>query len=203
MAERYLETVLTPAVRAAQEHYYKRSYPRFDAAGSTDQLGVSEAAFLGERDSFYLATVTENGWPYVQHRGGPVGFLRVLGPSTLGFADYGGNRQLVSAGSLTRNDRVALFAVDYPNRTRLKILGHATVLDAREHPDLVAAFAPDAGHSAKVERLFRIEVLSYDWNCPKFITQRFTRADVESVVEPLRNRIVELEALLAKRTDPS
>lgn len=199
MAERFLETVLTPAVRAAQQHYYHRTYPDFADAEPADRLGPAETEFLSRRDSFYLATVTENGWPYVQHRGGPPGFLRVLGPSTLGFADYGGNRQLVSVGSVTGSDKVALFAMDYPNRARLKLLGHATVLDAREHQDLAAALAPPGGHAAKVERLFRIEVLAFDWNCPKFITERFTASEVEAAVQPLRARIAELEAQLAGR----
>ncbi len=194
-----MQTVLTPAVLEAERHYYGRTYPSFDHAPESDALGEEEAEFIESRDSFYLATITENDWPYLQHRGGPRGFLRVLGPRRIGFADYGGNRQMISVGSLAVNDRVSLFLMDYPARERLKILGHAKVLDAREHPDLVASLAPPAGHAAKVERLFVIDVLSYDWNCPKFITPRFTAAEVETVVAPLKARIAELEALLQQR----
>ncbi len=192
-----MRTVLTPAVLEAERHYYGRAWEASDQAPEPEPLGADEAAFIQARDSFYLATVTENGWPYVQHRGGPAGFLRVLGPHQLGFADYGGNRQMISVGSISREDRVALFLMDYAHRERLKLLGHAQVFDAREHPGLVEKVAPPAGHPAKVERVFVIDVLSYDWNCPKFITPRFTADEVAESTAPLRQRIAELEARLA------
>ncbi len=201
MADRYLHEVLTPAVLAAERHYYGRAATTATAAPPPEALGEDERAFIERRDSFYLATTTENGWPYLQHRGGAPGFLRVTGPNELVFADYGGNRQMISVGSLARNDRVSLFLMDYAARERLKILGHATVLDAREQPELVAKLAPPGGHAAKVERLFVIQVLSYDWNCPKFITPRYTAAEVERAVAPLQARIAELEAQL-KLTAP-
>lgn len=201
MADKFMQTVLTPAVLEAERHYYGRAYPSFDHAPESDVLRDEEVEFIEGRDSFYLATITENDWPYLQHRGGPTGFLRVLGPQQIGFADYGGNRQMISVGSLAVNDRVSLFLMDYPARERLKILGHAKVLDAREHPDLVEKVAPPGGHAAKVERIFVIDVLSFDWNCPKFITPRFTAAEVETAVAPLKARIAELEALLEQR-DP-
>ncbi len=200
MADRFMHTVLTPAVLAAERHYYGRSYPAFDAEPERDAFTDGEAKFIAQRDSFYMATITENGWPYLQHRGGAQGFLRVTGPHELMFADHGGNRQMISVGSLAVNDRVSLFLMDYPARERLKILGHAKVLDAREHPDLVAQTAPPGGHAAKVERIFVIDVLSYDWNCPKFITPRFTAAEVEAAVAPLQARIAELESQLKLRT---
>jgi predicted pyridoxine 5'-phosphate oxidase superfamily flavin-nucleotide-binding protein len=140
-----------------------------------------------------MATVSETGWPYIQHRGGKIGFLRVLGPSALSFADYKGNRQLLSTGNLASSDRVALFLMDYPQRTRLKIMGHARVEDAREHPDLVAQLA-DPDVERNVERLFFIDVVSYDWNCPQHITPRYTLAEIEELVAPLKRRIAELEA---------
>jgi predicted pyridoxine 5'-phosphate oxidase superfamily flavin-nucleotide-binding protein len=143
--------------------------------------------------------VSESGWPYIQHRGGPAGFLKVGGPHELLFADYGGNRQMLSVGSIAQNDRVCLFLMDYAARERLKILGHARVLDAREHPDLVEKAAPPGGHAAKVERVFVIDVLSFDWNCPKFITPRYTADEVRSVVEPLKAKIAELEQQLLKQ----
>jgi predicted pyridoxine 5'-phosphate oxidase superfamily flavin-nucleotide-binding protein len=136
----------------------------------------SEAYFIASRDSFYMATVSETGWPYLQHRGGPPGFVKVLGPNLIGFADFKGNRQLISTGNLEVTDRAALFMMDYPHRTRLKLLGHARVLDARENPELLAELAPEPLRN-KVERLFLIQVISYDWNCPQYITPRFTAAE--------------------------
>jgi hypothetical protein len=196
MADRFMHTLLTPAVFEAQRQYYGRTYPAYDAVPERDALTAGEAEFIAQRDSFYMATITENGWPYLQHRGGAKGFLRVTGPDELMFADHGGNRQMISVGSLALIDRVSLFLMDYPARERLKILGHAKVLDAREHPELVAKSAPPGGHAAKVERIFVIDVLSYDWNCPKFITPRFTSVEIESVVAPLKVRIAELESQL-------
>lgn len=193
-----MQTVLTPSVLAAQEHYFGRQY-RVEAAPARDGLTEGEIEFITTRDSFYMATVTESGWPYLQHRGGAPGFLRVLGPGRIGFADYKGNHQMITTGSLAANDRVALFLMDYPRRERLKILGHARVLDARENADLVGQLAEPGVHGV-VERLFLIEVLSFDWNCPKYITPRFTAAQVEEVVDPLRRRIAELEAQLAARS---
>ncbi len=194
MARKYLEVTLTPAVLRAQEHYYGRSRP-MHANGKADPLGPHEQAFLAERDSFYMATITENGWPYLQHRGGPPGFLHVVDPNTLAFADYQGNHQLISVGSLSVNDRVSLFLMDYPNRVRLKILGRARVEDAKAHPDLVARFAGGVA-SARVERIVFVDIVSFDWNCPKYITPRFTEAQVAAAVAPLHRRIAELEAQL-------
>lgn len=197
-----MHTMLTPAVLSAEQHYYGRAYPTAAAPPEPDALTPEEAAFIESRDSFYMATITESGWPYLQHRGGSRGFLKVTGPHQLMFADFGGNRQMLSVGSLAANDRVNLFLMDYPARERLKILGHAQVLDAREHPDLVAKIAPPGGHAAKVERLFVIDVLSYDWNCPKFITPRFTADEVKSALAPLQQRIAELESQLQQLRTP-
>ncbi len=192
MPEKYLQILTTPSVGRAQAHYYGRS--RVPAiAPERDPLGPEEQSFVLARDSFYLATVSESGWPYLQHRGGAPGFLQVVDHHTLAFADYSGNRQLLSTGNLAVNDKVALFLMDYPNRTRLKILGHGRVVDAREHLELVAKWAETRVH-AVVERLFMIDVISFDWNCPKYITPRYTVAEVESAVAPLRQRIAELEA---------
>ena len=194
MAERFMQTVLTPSVLAAQEHYYGRR-ASISSAPERDPLTVEERTFIEARDSFYMATITESGWPYIQHRGGPLGFLRVVSPTQLAFADYRGNRQMLSTGNLAANDRVALFLMDYPRRERLKILGHARIEDARQHPELVAQLGEPEVQRI-VERLFFIEVISFDWNCPKYITPRYTAAEVEKAVEPLRQRIAELEAQL-------
>jgi predicted pyridoxine 5'-phosphate oxidase superfamily flavin-nucleotide-binding protein len=194
--------MLTPSVRAAQREYYDRVYPDLGSAAAAEPLGPDELAFVAERDSFYLATVTESGWPYVQHRGGPKGFLVALSPTQLAFADYGGNRQLISVGSVTKDSRVSLFLVDYPARTRLKILGHAEVLDARRHPELSAATAPPGGHAAEPERFVRIDVHASNWNCPKFLTERYTKAEIAELTRPLHERIAALEAELAAQRGP-
>jgi len=197
MTHHFAKLAFTDSVKAAQEHYGTRSRnERLESlAGPNDALGPDEAAFIAERDSFYIASIGETGWPYVQHRGGKSGFLRVINPTSLAFADYKGNRQLLSTGNLAVTDRVTLFLMDYPQRTRLKILGHARVEDARQHPELVAQLAEPEVQRI-VERLFFIEVVSFDWNCPQYITPRYTAAEVEIAVAPLKQRIAELEAEL-------
>ncbi len=197
MAQKYMQIMLTPAVQRVQDRYFGK-HQVVEGAPETDALTPEEVAFIDGRDSFYMATVTETGWPYVQHRGGPPGFVKVLGPNLIGFADLKGNRQLLTAGNLDVSDRVALFMMDYPRRERLKLLGHARVLDAHEHPDLVAQLAPEPLR-AKVERLFLVQVISYDWNCPQYITPRFTAAEIESHIAPLKARIADLETQLAAR----
>lgn len=176
MADKYRQLMLTPAVQAAQERYFGH-HQAIDDAPERDPLTADEAAFIAARDSFYLATTNSDGWPYIQHRGGPAGFLKVLGPHQLGFADFKGNRQLLTTGHLDGNDRVALFLMDYPHRERLKILGHARVFDARTHPALADQLGPTPELRGKIERLFVIEVVSFDWNCPQYITPRFTEAE--------------------------
>jgi predicted pyridoxine 5'-phosphate oxidase superfamily flavin-nucleotide-binding protein len=194
VAAKFQEIATTPSVTEAQKHYYGKSRPPMAAPGP-DLLTEDEIAFIRSRDSFYMATVSETGWPYIQHRGGGPGFLHVLGPSSLAFADYKGNRQLLSTGNVAAGDRVALFLMDYPQQTRLKILGHARVEDARQHPELIAQLAePDV--RSTVERLFFINVVSFDWNCPQHITPRYTAEDLRTVIEPLQQRIAELEAKL-------
>ncbi len=196
MAVHYMETMLTPAARRAQERSYGRARPALSGGSPPDALGPEEAAFLAARDSFYLGTVNADGWPYLQHRGGPAGFLRMVSPRTLAFADYGGNRQLLTAGNLADNPRVSLFLMDYPARERLKILGRARVVEARDEPDLAARVSSSGAPPA--ERVVVVEVEGFDWNCPKFITPRFTAAEVEAAVAPLRARITELEKRLAQ-----
>jgi predicted pyridoxine 5'-phosphate oxidase superfamily flavin-nucleotide-binding protein len=192
MAKKFMQLVLTPAVQAAEERYFGRHQAISDAA-ERDALTDEEAAFIASRDSFYLASTNADGWPYIQHRGGPQGFLKVLSPHLLGFADLKGNRQLISVGNLDGNDRVALFLMDYPNRERLKLLGHARVLDARQHPDLADQLSPAPELRDNIERLFLIDVVSFDWNCPQYITPRYTAAEVETMIAPLNARIAELE----------
>ena len=192
MAEQFLKTLMTPAVRRAQAHYYGRERVPLQAP-ERDLLGDDERAFIEARDSFYMATVSEEGWPYVQHRGGARGFLRVVSPTQLAFADYKGNRQLLTTGNLSENDRVTLFLMDYPNRTRLKIIGHARTEDAKEHPERFATLAnPEAARL--VERFVFIDVVSFDWNCQQYITPRYTLEEIEASIAPLNKRIAELES---------
>jgi predicted pyridoxine 5'-phosphate oxidase superfamily flavin-nucleotide-binding protein len=201
MARKYLETHLTPAVKQAQAHYYGVS-ATVPPGAEQDPLGQDEIEFITARDSFYMATISENNWPYLQHRGGPKGFLHVIGPQQVAFLDLHGNRQLLSTGNLFAMDRVSLFLMDYPHRERLKIMGHARVLDAREHPDLAERLRMQA-QSDKVERIFIIDVVSYDWNCPKYITPRFTAEEVEEAIQPLKARIAELEKSLSESANPN
>src|SRR5262249_27612894 len=159
MAANYLKLAVTESVRKAQEHYF--GAPQALAGKpEVDALTEDEIAFIQARDSFYIASISESGWPYIQHRGGRAGFLRVLNPGSLAFADYRGNRQLLSTGNLKANDRVAMFLMDYPQRTRLKILGHARVEDARQHAELVQQLAEPEVQRI-VERLFFIEIVSF------------------------------------------
>lgn len=201
MSRSYLATLCTPSVRAAQRHYFGRSQ-NLAPQPERDALADEERIFIAARDSFYLATVSETGWPYVQHRGGAPGFLRVVSPAQLAFADYKGNQQMLTTGNLAASDRVALFLMDYPRRARLKILGHARVADVREHPELTAQFAAPETRGI-VERVVLIEVVSFDWNCPKHITPRYTAAEVEELVAPLKQRIAELESQLGPNRFPA
>lgn len=180
---KFQHVAFTPRVLDAQKSAYGRTYAVAPDPGR-DALGPDEAGFILARDSFYMATVSESGWPYVQHRGGPPGFLRVLDAHTFAFADLRGNRQLVSVGNLATNDRVALILMDYPNRARLKLLAHAELLDTASAPDLAALLAPE-GQSRHVERLVRLHVVGFDWNCPQNITPRFTQAEVDAYVASL------------------
>lgn len=202
MAGRYLETMITTDVLKAQEHAYGESQ-EVRGTPTRDALGPSEAAFLAARDSFFMATVNADGWPYLQHRGGPAGFLKQLDEHTVAFADLRGNGQLLSTGNVAGNDRVALFLIDYPSRTRLKLMGRARVVDARDDAALADRLAPTPALRTKVERCFVIDVLSFDWNCPAWITPRWTRTEVEELVAPLRARIAELEARPAPGPRPA
>ena len=198
MGHRFAELAFTPTVMAVQEHEGSRdSYRRLEGGEAHhDRLGPAEASFIAARDSFYMATVSETGWPYLQHRGGPRGFLKVLDEGTIGFADFRGNRQYVSVGNLLGDDRVALILVDYPNRRRLKILGRARAVTMDAAAKLGRLDLP--GYRAKVERGLLIAVETFDWNCPQHLTPRFTAEEIASAVAPLHARIAELEAALAR-----
>ncbi len=196
MARAFAEIGFTPSVRAEQARQGSAdAYARFlapDADGG-DRLGEREAAFIAERDSVYQATVSETGWPYVQHRGGPSGFLKVLDDKTIAYADFSGNRQYISVGNLNTDDRVSLILVDYPNRRRLKIWGRVRLIDKAEQPDLIKRLH-DAQYRARPERAAIITVEAFDWNCPQHIPQRMTIEEFEPVVAPLRDEITRLTA---------
>ena len=196
MAHAYHDIAFTETVKALQEQNGSRaSYARFeDAQQRGEKIGQDEAAFIGARDSFYMASTSETGWPYMQHRGGPQGFMRVLDDRTLGFADFAGNRQYVTLGNLRGDDRVSLFFMDYANRTRLKVFGRAEVVDPSDTETLEKLAVP--GYRARVERGMLIRVSAFDWNCPQHITPRYTEAQVAQVVEKLTQRVADLEAQL-------
>jgi uncharacterized protein len=198
MGHRFAELAFTDRVKAVQEQQGSREgYAKFDGGEPHhDRLGPPEIELFAARDSFYMATISETGWPYLQHRGGPRGFVKVLDGRTIGFADFRGNRQYVSVGNLQGDDRVALILVDYPNRRRLKVLGRARAVTAEDELVTLARLEVP-GYRAKVERGLVIAVEAFDWNCPQHITPRFTEEEVAAAAAPLRARIAELEAALA------
>jgi predicted pyridoxine 5'-phosphate oxidase superfamily flavin-nucleotide-binding protein len=195
----FAELAFTPAVQALQERHGSRAaYARAQAGAEPGEgLGPREAEHLAGADNFYMATVSESGWPYVQHRGGPRGFLKLISPTRLAFADFGGNRQFVSVGNATRDDRVSLIVVDYPNRRRLKLLGRLRFEGIDDADPALALAVELPGYRAHVERVGVIEIEAIDWNCPRHIAPRFTLAEVEAAVAPLHERIGRLEAEIA------
>jgi uncharacterized protein len=181
----FAKFAFTDNVKALQERYRSRaSYARLEASDPDDaSLGADEITFLENRDSFFWATINSDGWPYIQHRGGPRGFLHVLDPRTLGFADYLGNKQYITLGNLQTNDRVAMIFVDYPTGDRLKILGHARAVDVEAEPTIAARLQPPADYRARVERLFIVEIVAWDWNCNQHITPRYTIDELRAIEE--------------------
>ena len=194
MSYGFLDVAVTPSVRAVQAKMgADRIWQDFKGHREFDHFTENEAAFIADRDSFYMATVSETGWPYVQHRGGPRGFLRLVDDCTLAFADYRGNRQYISTGNLAADDRTCLFLMDYPHRARLKIYAHVETLAVDDDPDLTALVTmPD--YKAKLERIFRLHLETFDWNCQQHITPRFTEPEIAEAVHSLRDRLVQLES---------
>lgn len=179
MTHRFADIMFTDAVKAAQEHYGSRPQnARLQSDfGPNDRMTMKEAEFIALRDTFYIATINEAGWPYVQHRGGPAGFLKVFGPNLLAYADFRGNTQLITMGNVTKNDRCSLMLMDYPNRRRLKILGHMRVEDAASVAETDLAKVDLPSYKARIERVVYIEVAAFDWNCPQHITRRYTEEE--------------------------
>ncbi|MEP2031565.1 MAG: pyridoxamine 5'-phosphate oxidase family protein [Paracoccaceae bacterium] len=196
MSRAFADISFTPSVQALQKQngsadgYAKFLAPEADRA---DRVGPMEAEFISGRDGFYQASVTETGWPYVQFRGGPTGFLKVLDEQTIAYADFRGNRQYLSAGNITDDDRVSLILMDYPNRRRLKVWGRAKLIDAADDPNLMARLkAPN--YRGRPERAVVITVEALDWNCPQHIPQRLTLEELEPQLEPIRAELERLKS---------
>jgi predicted pyridoxine 5'-phosphate oxidase superfamily flavin-nucleotide-binding protein len=193
---RFQELAFTPLVKDLQlQHGSRRQYERMEQSALTgNTLGPDEQAFIQLRDSFYMASISETGWPYVQHRGGPKGFVHVINPGLIGFADLRGNKQYISLGNLQHDSRVALFFMDYPNQTRLKILGHVEI---HEHDPEAAALIKSlrpTDNSAVIERAILIRVEGFDWNCPQHITPRYTVEELQEALGPIQEKLADLEA---------
>jgi len=201
MSRAFSDITFTPSVKAAQELYGSRAGNRhFELADDArSELTQTEIQFIQARDSFYQATVSENGWPYVQHRGGPIGFLKVLDARTIGFADFRGNRQYLSVGNINADERISMILVDYPGRRRLKLWGRARIVHESEQPDIIAAVG-DPGYRVRIERAIVISVAAIDWNCPQHITPRFSEDEIRAQIEPIiaenENLKVQLQMLL-------
>lgn len=197
MAKQFTNIAFTEGVKQAQTDYGSRDiYQKFEQRGiSEDVLSAREIEFIGARDSFYMGTVNSNNYPYIQFRGGPTGFLKVLDEKTLGFVDFVGNLQYLSVGNLRENDRVFLFLMDYAHRRRLKIWGRAQVID--DNPELLEALS-DPNYQAEKAQVFLIKVEAFDWNCPQHIPIRYSEAEVAQMTEPFLARIQELEKQVAQ-----
>jgi hypothetical protein len=196
MGRRFQELAFTPRVKEQQqEHGSRRQYERVEqTAPPGNTLGPAEQDFLQRRDSFYMASVSETGWPYVQHRGGPKGFVRVINPGLIGFADLRGNKQYVSLGNFGHDSRVCLFFMDYPYQARLKILGRVEIHEHDpEAPALIESFRP-VDKSDVIERVILVHIEAFDWNCPQHITPRYTLEELQEVLAPVREKLVQLEA---------
>ncbi|HEY0049784.1 MAG TPA: pyridoxamine 5'-phosphate oxidase family protein [Pyrinomonadaceae bacterium] len=200
MSNKFYDIAFTPDVKQAQRRYgSRRRYEKIENSEREQNAIFSDAEidFIGQRDGFYMATVGDGGQSYIQFRGGRRGFLKVLDEKTLGFADFRGNLQYISAGNLSGNKKVALFLMDYANRQRLKILAEAEVKDAAEAPELIEKLR-DESYEAKVEQAMILHVKAFDWNCPQHITPRYTVEEVKAIIQPLNEYVQKLEKEIEK-----
>ncbi len=194
MTRAFAEITFTPSVLSTQEQNGSAAnYANFldPDADRGDRIGPVEAEFISHRDGFYQATVSKSGWPYVQFRGGPNGFLKVLDDQTIAYADFRGNRQYLSTGNLADNDRISLILMDYPNRRRLKIWGRAKLVDAKDDVKLINELR-EPGYRGLPERAVVITIEALDWNCPQHIPQRMTLEELETYLGPMREEIAQL-----------
>jgi predicted pyridoxine 5'-phosphate oxidase superfamily flavin-nucleotide-binding protein len=194
MIKSFGSLVFTPVVKTLQERYgSRRQYARIEQLGDMPGgLGPEERDFLGERDTFYMASLGETGWPYVQHRGGPKGFLKVIDERTIAFADFRGNKQYISTDNLMTDNRVALILVDYPRQLRLKILGRAEIFEGEKAKEWLVKVR-DTGYKATTERVYVIRIEAFDWNCQQHIIPRFTEEEIREVLEPVERQMQKLE----------
>ncbi|MBK8609833.1 MAG: pyridoxamine 5'-phosphate oxidase family protein [Chitinophagaceae bacterium] len=196
MAKNFATLAFTDAVKDLQEKAGSRSsYARMERESFVDGLTESEMDFIAERDSLYMASIGENNFPYIQHRGGPKGFIKILDEKRIGFIDFRGNMQYITIGNMASNNNVALIMVDYPARARLKILARAEVVDLKDDPSLYALLDLE-NYKFKPERMMVFHIEAYDWNCPQHITPRYTVEDIEEAFSGQRNHIAKLEAEL-------
>lgn len=195
MTARYQQLAFTPNIKAEQvAHGSREHFAKYEgAAEAPDPITGAEAEFIGARDSFYMSTVGETGWPYMQHRGGPVGFVKILDQNTLGMADFRGNRQYISIGNLLADDRASLFFMDYANKRRLKALAHVKRADLSDDPDLAEKLALP-GYKAKVEHSLIFTIAAFEWNCPAHITPRYSEAQIAPGIRDLHDQIALLQA---------
>jgi predicted pyridoxine 5'-phosphate oxidase superfamily flavin-nucleotide-binding protein len=196
MAKNFAEIAFTDAVKKLQEkHGSRRGYERMERFSKVDGLTDHEMSFIQNRDSFYLASIGAKEFPYIQHRGGPKGFLKVLDSKRIGFIDFIGNKQYVSVGNMATNTNVALIMIDYPTRTRLKIYAKSEVIELKDNPELYEILDLE-DYKFRPERMMVFHIEAYDWNCPQHIKQRFTLEEIDEITKPLRNKIKELEEKL-------
>ena len=190
MSHRFADITFTDSVKAAQHAYGSRvQNERMQMEwGPNDVLSDREIDFIQLRDTFYLASVNEDGWPYIQHRGGPIGFLKVLSPVQLAYADFRGNTQLISVGNVSVNDKVSLILMDYPNRRRLKLLGRMRIEDVSNVSPNVLMQVELPDYRARIERVACIDVMAFDWNCPQHITKRYTEPELAEL-QAKRSRV--------------
>lgn len=194
----YASLAFTDAVKEMQEILGSRkSYARLEEKSYVDGLKENEMAFIAERDSFFMASIGENGYPYIQHRGGIKGFIKVLDKKQLGIIDYKGNSQYISVGNITTNNKVALIMVDYPTRTRLKLYAKARIVELEEDPALYTRLSVE-GSQSRPERMMVFDVDAYDWNCPQHITPRYTIEEINKAFASQNNYIAQLEAELKR-----
>ncbi len=194
MAKNFAALAFTDGVKAIQEKLGSRpNYARMERETYTDGLTENEVIFIAERDSFYMASIGENEFPYIQHRGGPKGFIKVLDKDRIGFIDFKGNMQYISVGNIGTNNNVALIMVDYPSRARLKILARAEIVELNDDPSLFQLLDL-ADYKFRPERMMVLHIEAYDWNCPQHITPRYTLTDIEAAFSSQRSLIAKLEA---------
>lgn len=193
MARNFHQIAFTDAVKALQtEHGSRSSYERMEKFNVVDGLSENEMGFISHRDSFYLASIGENHFPYIQHRGGPKGFLKVLDKHRIGFIDFSGNKQYITVGNLATNNNVALIMVDYPSQSRLKIYAKAEIVALKDNPELLASLDLD-DYKFRAERMMVFHVEAYDWNCPQHITPRYTAEEIQIALQPQQDYIAKLE----------